>query len=238
MRSRGTAALGLALLAALYLIGAGRLGVVRWDGLAPQPYRYVSPPPGHVNPGPPTSAKQSVSFVERVSKDTQVYTADLQAQVLFGSGALPADDLGDAIVVTIVPEAPPKLAGLVVDGNAYIITATYSNGQPVPEPWPKASALYLVFPSGNLPAGLYRLENGQATEVSKTVDFPTLTVQGQIDRGGTYAAAGSGAAASGATPAGLGRIAIFGVIVVVGLLLIGFGLLLILRSRRHQADER
>jgi hypothetical protein len=220
-------------LAALYLLGATILGTWRWDGFSPEPYRYVSPPPGHQNPGPPASAKGSVVFVNGQSRQVQFYTSDLQAQILIPAGAFPPDASASDVTVTIVPQAPPHLSGLAAVGNAYVITATYSSGAAVPEPWLKPAMIYLRFPSGPVPSSLYQLVNGQPVKLTSTVDTPTLTAQGASDRGGTFLAAGTPATQPSGQPARTpGRIAAI-VVASGGVVLVLLGLLLLTRTGRQ-----
>lgn len=221
----------LAGLALLCLFAAWHLGGRRWDGLAPSAYRYVKPPPGYSNPGPPSAAKQTVVFSNGVSQSVQVYTPDLQAQLVVPDGAFPPSGSGLSVVVTITPQAPPVVAGLLIHGNAYVVQATYTDGTPLPTPWKQPVLCYLLFPPGSLPAGLYALQGGTATEVSKTVDFPSQTVQGQIDGPGTFAAAGppqAGAAGSGTG----GRSTTVAIVAVgIGVVLVALGLVFVARRR-------
>lgn len=230
-RQHWRAALLLAALALLYLVGAWHSGAVRWDGLAPTAYRYVKPPPGYTNPGPPAGAKQTVVFSNGVSQSVQVYTADLQAQLSVPNGAFPPSAGSGSVVVTITPQAPPAVAGLVIDGNAYVVRATYADGSPVPAPWPKPVLAYLLFPAQNVPHGLYALHANQASLLSTTVDFPTQSVQGQISAAGTLVAAGP-PQAGGAAGAASGRGATVAIAVAgVGIVLLSIGLLLVARGR-------
>jgi hypothetical protein len=230
------AALLLATLALLYLVGAWHSGAVRWDGLAPTAYRYVKPPPGYTNPGPPAGAKQTVVFRNGVAQSTHIFTADLQAQLTVPDGAFPPS-AGGSVVVTITPQAPPVVAGLLIDGNAYVVQATYADGTPVPAPWPKPLLVYLLFPAQNVPHGLYALHGNQATVVSTTVDFPTQSVQGQISAAGTLVAAGPPQAGTTAgASSGKGTtvaIAAAG----VGVVLLSVGLLLVTRRRTSRVPD-
>lgn len=224
----------LAVLIAVYLIGAFTLGVFRWDGLSPEPYRFVSPPPGVQNPGPPASASQQITFSNGVSNQAQVYTSDLQAQLILGDGTFPPDATNGPVTVTITPQAPPQLANLQFHGNAYVVHATYTSGAAVPAPWKKPALVYLRFPSGSSPNGLYLLSGGQATRVSPTVDFPSSTVQGNSDQGGVYVAAGPPVAAK---PPSNNPALLAVLFTAPGILIIAVGVVLALRYRaanRHQ----
>jgi|GEM_PF-3010819 hypothetical protein len=230
-------ALLLTALSLLYLVGAWHTGAVHWDGLAPTAYRYVTPPPGYTNPGPPSGAKQTVVFWNGVSQSVQVYTVDLQAQLTVPNGAFPPNATGSSIVVTITPQAPPTVSGLVLDGNAYVVLAQYLDGTSVPTPWPKPVFVYLLFPASNIPQGMYTLQGSQATEISKTVDFPTQSVQGQISAAGTVVAAGPPQAGSTAGVAGSHVTTIAVVVAGVGVILVAIGLLLVARRRAGRASD-
>jgi len=231
------AALLLATLALLYLVGAWHSGAVRWDGLAPTAYRYIKPPPGYTNPGPPAGAKQTVVFSNGVAQSTHIFTADLQAQLTVPNGAFPPSAGGGSVVVTITPQAPPVVAGLLIDGNAYVVQATYADGTPVPAPWPKPLLAYLLFPAQNVPHGLYALHANQASLLSTTVDFPTQSVQGQISAAGTLVAAGPPQAGSAA-----GAVSGRGTTVAIaaagiGIVLLSVGLLLVARRRTSRVPD-
>ena len=230
------AALLLAALSSLYILGAWHTGAVRWDGLAPTAYRYVMPPPGYTNPGPPAGAKQTVVFRNGVSQSIQVYTADLQAQLVVPNGAFAPNAGGNSVVVTITPQSPPKVSGLAIDGNAYVVQAAYLDGTPVPTPWPKPVLVYLLFPASNIPQGMYTLQGNKATEISKTVDFPTQTVQGLISAAGIVAAAGPPQA--GSTAGATGNHGTTGAVVAgVGVILVAVGLLLVARRRAGRTSD-
>jgi hypothetical protein len=228
---------GIALLALVYIAGARQLGAVRWDGLAPSPYRYVKPPPGYTNPGPPAPAKQTIAFSNGVSQSVQVYTPDLQAQLVVPEGAFPANANGSAVVVTLTPQAPPALAGLAVDGNAYVVQAVYADGTPVPAPWKQPGLAYLLFPAGSIPLGLYTLQGSQATQVSTTVDIPSQSVQGQITGPVTIAAAGTPRASNGTGAVGGNLKAIAIAASGLGVLLVAIGLVLVTRRRAGRTPD-
>ncbi|HEV7214314.1 MAG TPA: hypothetical protein VGP33_04250 [Chloroflexota bacterium] len=234
---RRRAALLIATLALLYLVGAWHSGAARWDGLAPTAYRYVKPPSGYTNPGPPAGAKQTVVFSNGVSQSTQVYTADLQAQLTVPDGAFPPRAGGGSVVVTITPQAPPAIGGLVIDGNAYVVQATYADGTPVPAPWPKPLLVYLLFPAQNVPHGLYALHGNQATILSTTVDFPTQSVQGQIGAASTLVAAGPPQAGTTVGASGGKGTTVAIAAAGVGVALVAVGLLLVARHRTGGAHD-
>jgi hypothetical protein len=225
------AGLFIATLALLYLLGAWHSGAVRWDGLAPTAYRYVQPPSGYTNPGPPSGAKQTVVFSNGVAQSTHIFTADLQAQLTVPTGAFPPRAGGGSVVVTITPQAPPAVGGLLIDGNAYVVQASYQDGTPVPAPWPKPLLAYLLFPAQNVPHGLYVLHGNQAAILSTTVDFPTQSVQGQISAAGTLVAAGPPQTGTTTSASGGKGTTVAIAAAGVGVVLLSAGLLLVARRR-------
>jgi len=180
----------VAVLSCVYIWGTMLTGAVRWDGLGPAPYRYVSPPPGVENPGTPSSVTKQVRLTPAGSAPDQIFTADLQAQLLLATGVF-AGDQGE-IQVSLTPKAlPPQSGKVVLVGNVYELTATFANGKPVPEPWKGKAQLYLRFPESVTPGSLYRLEAGQPVQVpGSTVEEGSGLVVSPIDRGGQYVVAG------------------------------------------------
>jgi hypothetical protein len=181
----------LLVLAALYLGTAARVGMLRWDGFGPVPYRYVVAPPGIQNGGSPAPVSGTVPFRGGVSQASQFYTPDLQAQVLIPTGAFPPSASGQPVVVSINPRAPPVLTPLFAYGNAYLIMAAYYQGEPVPTPWKQTIMVVLRYPDNVSPLGLYRLDAGNPTSIGSSVDQSAMTAPGMTDRGGTFVVAGA-----------------------------------------------
>lgn len=182
--TRQLAGLGAAIVA--YALLAIHVGAVRWDGIAPQPYRYASPPPGVQNGGAPSSAKIEVALTPAGSSPDQAFTDDLQAQLLLPTGVF-AGPAGGHVTITIVPSAPPNVPGAGLVGNVYTLTAVRDDGKPAEEPWKQTADLYLRNPLLDTPAKLYLLHDGKATEVEGSkYEQSTGTVLAKISRGGQY----------------------------------------------------
>jgi hypothetical protein len=224
-----------------YLVLAVSHQVVVWDGLAPSPYRYVQPPPGYINAAPPSAAKGTVTFSGGKSSTAQVFTDDLQAQLLISEGAFPPDAASDPINITIDPLAPSGLGQLTPFGNAYAVKAIYSNGTAVPGPWKAQATLYLRYPAQGLPDDMFRLDASGPVALKATVDLPTLTVKVDITEAGTYVPAGSKPAAPPVTtvkPAGGSITPAVLVLGAGGLLLVVAGIVIIARGRlRRESDD-
>lgn len=102
-----------------------------YDGLAPPvPYRYVKPPADLADANErPLAGKSKLELGEKGSTARTVGTADGQMLVVFADGAVPSRtgesevnvDI-DPIDPTPLPQAPP---GLRIDGNAYVVSASY-----------------------------------------------------------------------------------------------------------------
>ena len=97
-----------------------------FDGFAPpQPYRWVSPPPGVPNGGSPAGIAQRIAVVEGQSAIASIFTPDNQASVTFEQGAFQVTPGMQSVAVRIEPQTrypAPKRLNLVT--NVYLITAT------------------------------------------------------------------------------------------------------------------
>jgi hypothetical protein len=127
------------LVAVLLLVAAWSVSVVRlplYDGiqLPAQPYRYLHPPPGVKNPGPPRSASQTFNVANGKWVYQIVNTPERppQAGIILDDGAVVVPPGAKRITIRIqpvVPTTPPPDGE--VDGNVYRITAVADNGRPV-----------------------------------------------------------------------------------------------------------
>ncbi len=134
--------LGLASLAAgLLVVVLAQLatplgGPPLYDGIVPiEPYRWLSPPPGH--PGGAEGASATVALEAGKSPLIALATPELspQAQVFAAPGSLRLSRGATSIAVSIQPiplEAPP-LDGYV-DGNVYSIDLNDQSGTPATAP--------------------------------------------------------------------------------------------------------
>ena len=99
--------------------------------LAPEPYRWVDPPPEFEAANTaPEGAKQEVPLTEEGSLSANIATPDNQAVLVLRDGSFPVR-LGEiAVVVDVRPvdpgtvDDPPE--GVRFDGNAYVMSATYA----------------------------------------------------------------------------------------------------------------
>lgn len=131
-RTRGAAAAACCagVLAALLAAGSG---VPLYDGVGfpDEPYRYVVPPPGSPRTPPPTTGV-AVSPVRRgLNTDEMVAASDEQGSqvaVYLPTGAVSyGADASGTLRLIAAPRAPAGLpAGVVADGNAYLVTLGYA----------------------------------------------------------------------------------------------------------------
>jgi hypothetical protein len=98
----------------------------------PQPYRWVSPPPGQVSSNQPPASKQAVLNLAKDGGSGFVTTSDGQVNVIVGKNAFPPVAGQTSVRITIRPLDPAKLGppppGTAVTGNAYLISAVYEPG--------------------------------------------------------------------------------------------------------------
>ncbi len=99
------------------------------DGLGPlAPYRWVTPPPGVTNEGPPAGATFTLAVDDEGSEPDVVFTPDDQVTLVMDRGAVePAPGL-DAVTIEVTPldaaAFPPLPGDLRPFGNAVRIDAT------------------------------------------------------------------------------------------------------------------
>jgi len=115
------------LTALLVLVLVASLRSAWADGQLPAlPYRYLRPPPALAATNqPPTSDIHVVPADYLRALGFGTYTKDTQAGISAGKGAFQLDSGATAVEIHITPvETPPGLpAALMVDGNAYRVTA-------------------------------------------------------------------------------------------------------------------
>lgn len=122
---RGLVAVGL--LGVTLLVGARLVAPYAppiYDGIsvAPEPYRYVSPPPDLASTNkPPLPGKGDLQVDNAGNKLATVQTDDKQVLAFFPQGAIQAP--GPKVTIAITPEStpPPPPAGNTLVGNAYRI---------------------------------------------------------------------------------------------------------------------
>ncbi len=109
------------------------------DGLGPaQPYRWVNPPPDlAADNQPPSAGAFELELTADGVRGAVLITSDDQVTAIVPDGAIGAHDDDDAVTLRIDPVDPATLApvpdDLEVQGNAYVISATYEpSGVEVP----------------------------------------------------------------------------------------------------------
>jgi hypothetical protein len=116
----------LAAAAALYVLAAWQVAPGFYDGFAPpQPYNWVSPPPGVQNPGPPQSGQVTARVTRGVVDPGTAFTNDGQAMLSWIPGAFQTPASGGSVTIQIKPvrgQAGPPDVRLTT--NIYQITAT------------------------------------------------------------------------------------------------------------------
>jgi hypothetical protein len=114
----------LAAASAAYVVAAWLVAPGFYDGFAPQPYNWTSPPPQAVSGNiPPRSGHLVIKVIDGVSDANSAFTEDGQVVIGFLPGAF--DTTGKtAITVDIKPESTfPTPTGLHFATNVYLIIA-------------------------------------------------------------------------------------------------------------------
>jgi hypothetical protein len=114
------AVIGLAWISA-WMSPLGRGPVL--DGLGPlAPYRWVTPPPGVTNEGPPAGGTFTLTIDDEGSEPDVVFTPDDQVTLVMDGGAVGPAPGRDAVTIEVTPLDPATLAplpdGLRPFGNA------------------------------------------------------------------------------------------------------------------------
>ncbi len=123
---RLAAALLLAAAAAAYTAVAWSLKPGFYDGVAPpQPYRWVSPPPGIPNAGQPASGHCTVAVLNGVTEPGTCFTDDGQAILSYIPGSFQVTAGESSVTIEIKPTATyPPFTGFTGGTNVYLVTAT------------------------------------------------------------------------------------------------------------------
>jgi hypothetical protein len=119
-------------LAAVWLLLPASPAPPLYDGLTgpAEAYRYLNPPPGSSQTGPPGSASRQIDVAGGSSSAAFLATDEQppQAQFLVGDGALRIPAGAHTVTLQVKPVPPPPVplpAGLGrVDGNVYEVSAT------------------------------------------------------------------------------------------------------------------
>jgi hypothetical protein len=122
------------LLAGAWLTSSARLPLYDGIRLPAQPYRYLQPPAGIQNPGPPTSG--SATFDVSNGRWTSQYVSTKerppQAEVILDDGAVEIPHGAKRITVGVMAVPPPSQPDDgTTDGNVYRVSVVADNGAPV-----------------------------------------------------------------------------------------------------------
>lgn len=223
-----------------------------YDGLIGQAesYRYLTPPPGHNQAGPPTSASTSLAVSGGSSQAGYIATTEMppQAQLIVAAGALavPSGAASAALSITAVPPPAPVPASVGrLDGNVYEITATAAGaslalkGGGVTPP-----TVVLRGPVGNAAGGAIAIYAGGSWQTLHSVPIGSTsdTLAASVTRLGDFAIVLPGAAGPGNGGGGVGGIGgsgggfpVVAVVVPIAVLLAIAALLVALRGTRTPA---
>ncbi len=223
----------LASSAAAYLIAAWMVAPGFYDGFAPQPYNWTSPPPqAAVGNLPPRPGHLVIKVLEGVSDTNSAFTEDGQVVIGFLPGAF--DVTGKkTVTVDITPESTyPPPDGVHLATNVYLITADaplimpanlvqrYSDLVPAP------SLVYLAVDS----KGPWKAIGGNEGQ-----PFTIQTTTSQLG----YFAAGYAGNATTRSPGGASQLLPIAVaVLIIGVLVAGIPLAMVRRRRAAgEVDE-
>jgi hypothetical protein len=185
------AAAGLYLLAAVLVQSTGQPVVPLFDGLGPpQPYRWVTPPrAAAANNEPPTPGTGEVALKGQPQNFT-VTTEDGQA-VVAGLSTAWARQPRQSVTVTLTPLDPravgPPPRGLVFDGNAYQIEATY---KPSGDPSVLQDKIQVILRYPRRANVVLQSTDSGWRRLESFVVRPSLQVYSEVEELGTFVAAG------------------------------------------------
>jgi hypothetical protein len=222
----------MAAAAATYLIAAWMVAPGFYDGFAPQPYNWTSPPPqaalGNV---PPRSGHLVIKVLDGVSDSNYAFTEDGQVVLGFLPGAF--DVKGKtSVTVDIKPVSVyPPPTGLHFATNVYLITADaplikpgnldmrYSDLVPAP------SFIYFALDA-----------NGPWKSIGGNEGQP-FTIQATVGQLGYFAAGYPGNAVKGSRSTTSQLLPIAVAVLIVGVLVAGIPLAMVRRRRAPGAVD-
>ena len=220
----------LAAAASVYLIAAWMVAPGFYDGFAPQPYNWTSPPPqavaGNIQPRP---GHLVIKVIDGVSDANSAFTEDGQVVVGFLPGAF--DVTGKtSVTVDIKPESTfPTPAGLHFATNVYLITADA----------PLVMAANLVLRYSDLvpaPSNVYLATGADAPWTSiGGADTGAFAIQTKTSKLGYFAAGYPGSATKGISSGTSQLIPIAVAVLILGVLVAGIPLAVV--RRRRDAGE-
>jgi hypothetical protein len=189
---------GLAIIAIAFIAVRYAIPVTRpfFDAYTPpQPYNWVSPPPAFRQGNqPPSGGKVDIPFTNGSSDPASAFTEDGQVTVSFNVGTFSAQPGQTAVRLGITPVSPqPKTPhGLVADGNAYRVDATYvPGGSPASAQLPVLLDLRYPIPQ---PDAIYRIDGATWMPIGGTVQILLLTIDARSSTLGTFITAYQAAA--------------------------------------------
>jgi hypothetical protein len=215
----------LASAAAVYLVAAWMVAPGFYDGFAPQPYNWTSPPPPAVAGNmPPRSGHLVIKVLNGVSDAASAFTEDGQVVIGFNFGVFDATGK-TSITVDIKPESTfPAPTGLHFATNVYLITADA----------PSIKDANLLLRYSDLvpaPSTIYQADAGgpwKAIGGADTQSFAMNTNTGKLG----YFAAGYPANATSRTSSGASQLLPIAVaVLIVGVLVAGIPLAFVRRRR-------
>jgi hypothetical protein len=216
--------------ASVYLIAAWIVAPGFYDGFAPQPYNWTSPPPqaaaGNIQPRP---GHLVIKVIDGVSDANSAFTEDGQVVIGFLPGAF--DVTGKtSVTVDIKPESTfPTPTGIHFATNVYLITADA----------PLVMAANLVLRYSDLvpaPSNVYLATGADAPWTSiGGADTGAFAIQTKTSKLGYFAAGYPGNATKGTSSGTSQLIPIAVAVLILGVLVAGIPLAVV--RRRRDAGE-
>ncbi len=226
---------GLVAVALAFIVVRGAIGGTRpfLDGYTPPPpYRWVSPPPSlAASNQPPSSGDTTIPLTDGASEAAGAFTDDGQITISFNPGTFrdPTGQTSVQVHISPVSPQPASVAGIVTDGNVYLMQATFvPSGKPA-TPLRAPVLLDMRYPN-HKPDAIYRVNGKSWTPLDSTVQELLQTVDARTTELGTFAAAHQ-ATAGTKNPGGMSSLVVLGVGLAV---LLGVALLAGVRIRRRR----
>ncbi|MEA2656357.1 MAG: hypothetical protein QOI23_1722 [Chloroflexota bacterium] len=220
----------LAAAASVYLMAAWMVAPGFYDGFAPQPYNWTSPPPQAVAGNlPPRSGHLVIKVIDGVSDANSAFTEDGQMVIGFLPGAF--DVIGKtSVTVDIKPESAfPAPTGLHFATNVYLVTADA----------PLVMAANLVLKYSDLvpaPSNVYLATGADAPWTSiGGADTGAFAIQTKTSKLGYFAAGYPGNATSRTSSGASQLLPIAVAVLILGVVIAGIPLAVV--RRRRGVDE-
>jgi hypothetical protein len=215
----------LASAAAVYLLAAWMVAPGFYDGFAPQPYNWTSPPPvAVVGNLPPRSGHLVIKVLNGVSDASSAFTEDGQVVAGFNFGVFDATGK-TSITVDIKPESTfPAPTGLHFATNVYLITAD--------APLIKDAGVLLRYSDlVPAPSTIYQADASGPWKPIGGADTQSFAMNTNTSKLG-YFAAGYSANATSRTSSGASQLLPIAVaVLIVGVLVAGIPLAFVRRRR-------